>query len=138
MGSTRLPRKPLKIIAGKPLVYWVIKTALKVKNVSKVILATDHAEILKVGSELGIESILTSTVHNSGTERLLEVAKKVSSDFFINLQGDEPLLKPTDIEYLIENLTKSNFDIVTLAHKIGLEDAKDLINDIKHSLRFLK
>ena len=125
MGSTRLPGKPLKVIAGKPLVYWVIKAALKVKKISKLILASDHAEILKVASELGVESILTSTVHKSGTERLLEVAKKVNSDFFINLQGDEPLIEPADIEYLIENLTKSNFDIVTLAHKIGLEDAKD-------------
>ena len=125
MGSTRLPGKPLKIIAGKPLVFWVIKAALKVKNISRVILATDHAEILKVGSELGIQSILTSTHHKSGTERLLEVSKKVNSDFFINLQGDEPLIEPTDIEYLIEKLTKSNFDIATLAHKIGIEDAKD-------------
>ena len=49
----KLPGKPLKIIAGKPLVFWVIKAALKVKNISKVILATDHAEILKVGSEVG-------------------------------------------------------------------------------------
>ena len=125
MGSTRLHGKPLKIIAGKPLVYWVIKAALKVKNISKVILATDHAEILKIGSELGIESILTSTFHKTGTERLLEVAKKVNSEFFINLQGDEPLIEPTDIEYLIEKLTKSNFDVVTLAHKIEPEDAKD-------------
>lgn len=125
MGSTRLPGKPLKVIAGKPLVYWVIKAALKVKKISKLILASDHAEILKVASELGIESILTSTVHKSGTERLLEVAEKVNSDFFINLQGDEPLIEPADIEYLIEKLTKSNFDIVTLAHNIGLEDAKD-------------
>ncbi len=125
MGSTRLPGKPLKIIAGKPLIYWVIKAAQRVANINQVILASDHTEIIKVGSELGIESILTSTSHKSGTERLLEVAKKVKSDFFINLQGDEPLIEPLDIEYLIENLTKSNFDIVTLAHKINSEEAKD-------------
>ena len=125
MGSTRLPGKPLKIIAGKPLIYWVIKAAQKVANINQVILASDHTEIIKVGSELGIEALLTSTSHKSGTERLLEVSKKVKSDFFINLQGDEPLIEPRDIEYLIENLIKSNFDIVTLAHKINSEEAKD-------------
>ncbi len=125
MGSTRLPGKPLKIIAGKPLIYWVIKAAQSVGNINEVILASDHEEIIKVGSELGIKSILTSTFHKSGTERLIEVSKKVRSDFFINLQGDEPLIEPHDIEYLIENLTKSNFDIVTLAHKINCEQAKD-------------
>ena len=83
MGSTRLPGKPLKIIAGKPLVHWVVKAALKVKNISQVILATDDVEIMKVGSNLKIKSIMTSTSHKSGTERLLEVAKSVDSDFFI-------------------------------------------------------
>lgn len=125
IGSTRLPSKPLKIIAGKPLVYWVIKAALKVKNISQVILATDSKEIMNIGSDLNIKSFLTSTSHKSGTERLLEVIKKVNSDFFINLQGDEPLINPRDIDYLIENLIKSNLDIVTLAHKIRLEEAKD-------------
>ena len=125
MGSTRLPGKPLKIIAGKPLINWVIDAALKVKNISQVIVATDNTEIMKVASELNIKSIMTSNSHNSGTERILEVAKKVKSDFFINLQVDEPLIEPNDVEYLIANLTKSNFDIVTLAHEIGLEDAKD-------------
>ena len=125
IGSTRLPGKPLKIIAGKPLVYWVVKAAMKVKNISQIILATDSTKIMKVVSDLNIKSIMTSTSHKSGTERLLEVTKLVDSDFFINLQGDEPLIEPSDVEYLIENLVKSNLDIVTLAHKIGLDEAKD-------------
>ena len=125
IGSTRLPNKPLKIIAGKPLVYWVIKAALKVKNKSQIILATDNLEIMKVGSELNIKSILTSTSHKSGTERLLEVAKSVDSDYFINLQGDEPLIDPGDIEYLIKKLIESDLDIVTIAHEIDFDEAKD-------------
>ncbi len=125
IGSTRLPNKPLKIIAGKPLVYWVIKAAQKVKNKNQIILATDNLEIMKVGSELNIKSILTSTSHKSGTERLLEVVKSFDSDYFINLQGDEPLIEPDDIDYLIKMLIKSNLDIVTLAHEIDLDKAKD-------------
>ena len=125
MSSTRLPGKPLKLIAGKPLVYWVIQVALKVKNINRVILATDSIEIMQVAKDLNIESFLTSKSHKSGTERVLEISKKVDSEFFINLQGDEPLIDPRDIEYLIGNLSNSNFDVVTLAHKIGLEDAKN-------------
>ena len=64
MGSTRLPGKPLKMIAGKPLVYWVIEAALKVRNISQVILATDHVEIMKVASDLNIESIYCYMFHS--------------------------------------------------------------------------
>ena len=118
-GSTRLPGKPLKLLCGKPLISWVIEAALKVKNASGIVVATDNEEIKRVGSQYNIQTLITSSKHRNGTERLLEVASKINADYYINLQGDEPLIDPKDIEILIDNLIKMNEDIITLCHEIS-------------------
>ena len=125
IGSTRLPKKPLKLIAGKPLIEWVINIALKVRNADKVIVATDDMEIANIAIKLGIDFLISKKSHRNGTERLIEVASKYSSDFYINLQGDEPLINPLDIEFLIEKLKVSSSGIVTLCHKINATKADD-------------
>ena len=125
-GSTRLPGKPLKLLCGKPLISWVIEAALKVKNASGIVVATDNEEIKRVGSQYNIQTLITSSKHRNGTERLLEVASKINADYYINLQGDEPLIDPKDIEILIDNLIKMNEDIITLCHEITEKEASDI------------
>ena len=129
MGSTRLPGKPLKTIAGKPLIEWVIEAAKQVSHIKGIVVATDHQDILKVVNKLkNVKGIMTSSSHKSGTERLIEISKKEKADFYINIQGDEPLIDPKDVELLIENLLNSNSEIVTLAHEIDSISAKEPSN----------
>ena len=124
-SSTRLPGKPLRIIAGKYLIDWVIDIALKVRNADGVVVATDNDDIAKIASRSNVDVLLTSEDHKNGTERLIEVSLKRSADFYINLQGDEPLVNPLDVESLIDKLQILESGIVTLAHNINIDDAID-------------
>jgi 3-deoxy-manno-octulosonate cytidylyltransferase (CMP-KDO synthetase) len=102
--SSRFPGKPLALICGKPMIYWVYTQVKKVNGLDNVIVATDSAEIEKVCKQFGMEVIMTSSEHPTGTDRLGEVAKKIDADFYINIQGDEPLIEPETIETVITYL----------------------------------
>lgn len=95
-ASTRLPGKPLKDIAGKPMIEWVYRqTALS--GASEVIVATDDERIAAVCRDFGARVELTSTEHASGTDRIAEVARRYAWDeqqIIVNVQGDEPLISP--------------------------------------------
>ena len=128
-GSTRLPGKPLLNIAGKPMIIHVCERA-KEANADKIIVATDDERILNVVSDFGFEAVLTRQNHESGTERIAEIAEKYGwSDktIIVNLQGDEPLL-PADyirqVAYALANQTQAG--IATLAAKI--HDADEMFN----------
>ena len=112
-GSKRLPGKPLLEISGKPIISLVIERALKSRCASKVIVATDHEEIKKVATDAGAEAIMTKRDHINGTERVIEVAELYDYDYYINVQGDEPFVSPTDIDKLINSMG-NNKDIVSL------------------------
>jgi len=93
-ASTRLPGKPLIDIAGKPMIVHVCERALAT-NPDAIVVATDDQRIVDVVSAMGVQAIMTATEHNSGTERLAEVAQLCSwddNDIIVNLQGDEPLI----------------------------------------------
>ena len=94
LGSSRLPRKPLADIGGKPMVIRVAQRA-KESNAKRVVVATDSPEIQAVCNEHGIECLLTSTDHLTGTDRIAEVAqllKLAGNTLVVNVQGDEPLI----------------------------------------------
>ena len=74
--STRLPKKPLRLIAGKPMIQHVYLNAKKAKLLDEVVVATDAPEIMSVVNDFGGEAVLTSPSHSSGTERIVEVAEK--------------------------------------------------------------
>jgi len=95
-GSTRLPGKPLIDIQGKPMVLHVMERAREA-GADRVIVATDHVEILQVIKSAGGEACFTSSEHSSGTERLAEVIEKYrfsDTDIIVNVQGDEPMTSP--------------------------------------------
>lgn len=125
-GSTRLPGKPLADIAGKPMIQHVYERAGQVANAHVVVVATDDERVAKAIRDFGGEYVMTSPDHPSGTDRLSEVMQSIDADIYINLQGDEPLVRPEDIEKLaVGMLADTSANIGTLYHSIGADEAAD-------------
>jgi len=128
-ASTRFPGKPLAMINGKSMIQRVYEQALKSHYLSKVVVATDDDRIFNHVKSFGGEAIMTATSHTNGTSRCLEVIKKmeqqqstVTIDSVINIQGDEPFIRPEDIDKLATLFSDSKVDIATLAKKISQPD----------------
>ncbi len=102
LASTRLPRKMLREIAGKPLIGVVYEAVRCSPLLSEVIVATDSAEIADVCRAQGWQVRMTSPTHRSGTERVHEVSNLVTADLYVNVQGDEPLTRAEHIATLLE------------------------------------
>lgn len=99
--STRFPGKPLADICGKPMIWWVHHQLKQVAGLDEIYVATDDERITKVCEESGIRYILTSDRHPTHLDRLAEVARKIPADFYININGDEPLMMPEYVEKLL-------------------------------------
>ncbi|HZS18813.1 MAG TPA: 3-deoxy-manno-octulosonate cytidylyltransferase [Candidatus Udaeobacter sp.] len=117
-GSTRFPGKPLHRIDGKPLLQRVFERCLRAKNLDLIVIATDDMRIASAAFSWGAEVALTSPKHNSGTNRVAEVASKLRQHaHVVNIQGDEPLINPRLIDRLVEKLRSDRtVEIVTAAH----------------------
>ncbi|MCR5106270.1 MAG: 3-deoxy-manno-octulosonate cytidylyltransferase [Eubacterium sp.] len=100
--SSRFPGKPLALIAGKPMIWWVYNQAAKVNAFDELLVATDSNEIYDKCKELNIPARLTKDTHPTGTDRLGEIAEMTDSDFYVNIQGDEPLIEPEVIQKIID------------------------------------
>jgi 3-deoxy-manno-octulosonate cytidylyltransferase (CMP-KDO synthetase) len=117
-SSTRFPGKPLHLIDGKPLLQHVWKRCRKAKNLRSVVIATEDMRVAEAAFGWGAEVALTSPRHQSGTDRVAEVARNAKQfAFVVNIQGDEPLIDPHLIDRLVEKLRSDRqIDIVTAAH----------------------
>jgi 3-deoxy-manno-octulosonate cytidylyltransferase (CMP-KDO synthetase) len=102
LGSIRLPRKMLRETAGKPLVGWVYEAVRSSPLLSDVVIATDSEEILEVCRRHGWKAQMTSSNHRSGTERVHEISNSIAADVYVNVQGDEPLVRPEQIATLLD------------------------------------
>ncbi|SHK31122.1 3-deoxy-manno-octulosonate cytidylyltransferase [Thermocrinis minervae] len=111
LSSTRLPNKPLRVIAGKPLIRWVVEGCLKTGE--KVLLATDSQSIADCVKDLPVEVVFTPSDLPSGSDRVAYAIKDLSVDYVINYQGDEPFVYKEDIEKLFEAL--KDYSVATLA-----------------------
>lgn len=131
-ASTRFPGKPLIDIGGKTMIERVVKQASKSKMLSKVIVATDDERILQTVQGFGGSALMTSTAHTNGTERCAEVARKEPADYYINIQGDEPFIDPSQIDALCKQLDGTK-QLATLIKKI--EDPAQL--DDPHVMKVL-
>ncbi|MDZ7357862.1 MAG: 3-deoxy-manno-octulosonate cytidylyltransferase [candidate division KSB1 bacterium] len=100
-ASTRFPGKPLADILGKPMIQWVYEQARLSQLLERVIVATDDQRIFKAVENFGGEVIMTSPDAANGTERVAEVAKRLTATFIVNIQGDEPLIDPAVIDQLV-------------------------------------
>src|SRR5436853_7884793 len=101
-SSTRFPGKPLHLIAGKPLLRHVWERCSRAKALDSVIIATDDMRIANAAFDWGAEVALTSKNHQSGTDRIAEVAEHAKQfGYIVNIQGDEPLIEPRVIDRLV-------------------------------------
>ena len=112
LASTRLPRKMLREIAGKPLVGWVYEEVRASPLLSDVIVATDSEEIMQICRQSGWNARMTSPTHRSGTERVREISDSVEADIYLNVQGDEPM---TRVEHIAAGGVAKYPDIVTIS-----------------------
>ncbi len=134
IGSSRFPNKVLADIAGIPM---VIRTAMQVANIDKVAIATDSTEVMEIASSYNIKAVMTSTEHQSGTDRIFEAAQKLKLDedeIIINVQGDEPFIE-VEVVDAIYSLTKQNRDnnqiMMNSAYKIITNPEADDPNIVK-------
>lgn len=97
MGSTRFPGKPLVDLMGKPMVQWVVERAQAAGIADRILVATPDDEILRACEAFGAEAVRTRESHPSGTDRLAEIAETLEAEVFVNVQGDEPLIRPETI-----------------------------------------
>jgi 3-deoxy-manno-octulosonate cytidylyltransferase (CMP-KDO synthetase) len=122
LASTRLPRKPLREILGKPMIQRVYEAARAAEGLADVIIATDAAEIFDMALRNGWNARMTSSEHRSGTDRVREVAHSIAADVYINVQGDEPLARPEHLTALLKLMSDPNVQIGTLKTPCATED----------------
>jgi 3-deoxy-manno-octulosonate cytidylyltransferase (CMP-KDO synthetase) len=114
LGSTRLPRKVLHEIAGKPMIGHVYEAAKRSPLLQDVIIATDSEEVVKVAQDHGWKAEMTSGLHRSGTDRVNEIAQRIHADVYVNLQGDEPLARPEHFEALLRPMVRNEVLVSTI------------------------
>jgi 3-deoxy-manno-octulosonate cytidylyltransferase (CMP-KDO synthetase) len=118
-GSTRFPGKSLARIHGRPMIQWVWEAACRSRLQEAVLIATDDDRIADTAAKFGADVIMTRKSHRSGTDRMAEVAEKISAQLYVNVQGDEPLLQPGAVDALIRAMLENpRIPIGTLAHRI--------------------
>ena len=112
MASTRLPNKPLVDIAGKSMIQRTCEQTNLAVSKDSIIVATDHERISDHLTLLGYNVMMTSDKCLTGTDRVAEVAAKTNFDYYINVQGDEPIINPDDIRKIIDQLNKYPGEII--------------------------
>lgn len=124
--SSRFPGKPLADIHGNPMIQHVYRRSCQATCAHRVIVATDDQRIADVVNGFGGEVMMTSPDHPSGTDRVVEVSQRVFADIYINVQGDEPLIRPGDIDLLAQSMLDDPvYKVATLCHPIPIEEALD-------------
>ena len=120
LGSSRLPRKPLQPLLGKPLVLWVWERARRMEFLHRVVVATDSREVAEVCRKAGAEVVLTSSRHPTGSDRVWEVAERHAGSFdvVVNIQGDEPLVAPDTVRAAVA-MVEGGFEAGTCATAIS-------------------
>lgn len=116
--SSRFPGKPLAMMNGRPMIWWVYHQAMKVSEIDEVYVATDDERIVECCQKYDINVMMTSTEHRTGADRVAEVARKTDGDIYLNIQGDEPLIDPEEIREVIKMLDDESVEYAALCQKI--------------------
>lgn len=126
-ASTRLPGKPLRLIAGEPMIQRVYEQAKKATKVQKVVVATDDQRVFDAVKNFGGEVVMTSTEHRSGTDRLAEAVQNYADvDVVVNVQGDEPMIPPEIIDRLAQAFDEDeNLQMATMKCPMAEDEYQD-------------
>jgi 3-deoxy-manno-octulosonate cytidylyltransferase (CMP-KDO synthetase) len=122
LGSTRLPRKVLRQIAGRPMVEWVWRAAVASGQMDQVVVATDSAEVEEACRQRGIPVAMTSPECASGSDRVYEVSRRIEAEIYVNIQGDEPLLTPEHFAPLLELFSRPEVEVSTISVPCPVDD----------------
>ncbi|NMA45955.1 MAG: 3-deoxy-manno-octulosonate cytidylyltransferase [Lentisphaerae bacterium] len=114
-GSTRFPGKPLALIAGKPMIQWCYESTRACQDFAEVIVATDDERIRAAVSAFGGQAVMTSTTHQTGTDRIAEAVEGIDADLIVNVQGDEPLMSAQVLTQLVALMRQSSAEMGTAA-----------------------
>ena len=125
LASTRLPGKVLRPIAGVPMLGWVYRAALACPQLHQVLIATDSDEVVAYADSQGWPSMMTSTTLASGTDRVHAVAARVDADIYVNIQGDEPLIRREHIDALLRPFASTAAEVTTLSTPCSLKEIDD-------------
>lgn len=126
-ASNRLKGKPLIEVGGKPIIQWVFEKAVQATLADRVIIATDNRQIYETALMFGAEAEMTLESHNSGSDRIAEVAERHPEiGYIVNLQGDEPMIDPDNIDKVIRLVKFDDADVSTLVTEV--KDKKDIEN----------
>ena len=109
-GSSRFPGKPLADICGKPMLWWVYQQAKKVQELDNIYIATDDSRIADLCDHYGMNYVMTGE-HSTHIARVHELSTKVDADYYVNVNGDEPLIEPDTIRAIIPEETSDKFII---------------------------
>jgi 3-deoxy-manno-octulosonate cytidylyltransferase (CMP-KDO synthetase) len=110
LASTRLPRKVVRDIAGKPMLQWIVEAALAAPQLDRVVIATDSDEVMALAAGHGWDAMLTSPDLGSGSDRVHAVSHRIPSEIVVNIQGDEPMLLPAHIDALLAPFERPGID----------------------------
>jgi 3-deoxy-manno-octulosonate cytidylyltransferase (CMP-KDO synthetase) len=125
--STRLPGKPLALIAGRPMIEHVYRRAQEARQLDAVVVATDDDRVASAVDAFGGTAVMTAVDHATGTDRLAEVARALSCEVVVNVQGDEPLIEPSTIDAVVRLLLDRPEDVMSTVRR-RIEDPADLTN----------
>jgi 3-deoxy-manno-octulosonate cytidylyltransferase (CMP-KDO synthetase) len=115
LASTRLPGKVLRPIAGVPMLGWVYRAALACPQLDQVLIATDSSEVVAYADSQGWPSLMTSPDLPSGTDRVHAVSAVIDADIYVNIQGDEPLIRREHIDALLRPFALTAAEVTTLS-----------------------
>jgi 3-deoxy-manno-octulosonate cytidylyltransferase (CMP-KDO synthetase) len=125
LRSTRLSRKVLRIIAGRPMVEWVWRAAHSGGLMDPVVVATDSEEVAAVCQDRHLPVVMTSAACPSGSDRVREVARQIDAEIYVNIQGDEPTLTPAFFPPLLALFERPEVEVATLAVPCPPEEFAD-------------
>ena len=125
--SSRLPGKPLALIDGKPMVEHVYRRTTEARTVDVVVVATDDSRVADAIDSIGGIAVMTDPAHATGTDRLAEVARALTSDLVVNVQGDEPLITGDAIDAAVQPMLDHPHDVMSTLRR-QIDDEADLAN----------
>jgi len=115
LASTRLPRKVLREIAGEPMLAWVYRAARACARLDQVLIATDAEEVMGFARSRSFPAVFTAADCASGSDRVYAVAQSIEADVYVNIQGDEPLLRPEHLDALLEPMKRPEVEVATIS-----------------------